>query len=122
MRSTLIVRVAVAGLLGMLMTGIVEAQNNYSTTFLPITNLVVYSGNDTIYPQYAGATVVTFGTPVTWAFGGTCATGAVAIRSGDKSLLTAVETAQATGRPIQVFVDDSQTVDGIVCWVRAVEM
>jgi hypothetical protein len=122
MKSALILRVAVAGLLGMLMTGIAEAQNNYSTTFVTITNLVFYSANDGVYPQYAGAAVVNFATPVIWAFGGPCATGAVAIRSNDKSLMTAVETAQATGRPIQVFVDDSQTVDGLVCWLRAVEM
>jgi hypothetical protein len=122
MRSALIVRVAVAGLLGMLMTGIALAQNNYSTTFVPITNLVFYSANDDIYPLYAGTAVVTFATPVIWTFGGSCSTGAVAIRSNDKSLMTTVQTAQATGRPIQVFVDDSQTVDGVVCWLRAVEM
>ena len=122
MKSMLIVRLAVAGLFGLLVTGIAAAQNNYSTTFVGITNLVFYSANDSVYPQYAGAAVVNFATPVIWAFGGPCATGTVAIRSNDKSLMTAVETAQATGRPIQVFVDDSQTVDGVVCWLRAVEM
>jgi hypothetical protein len=122
MRSALIIRVAVAGLLVTLMAGMAQAQNNYSTTFVPITNLVFYSANDGIYPLYAGATVVNFGTPVIWTFGGPCATGAVAVRPNDKSLITAVETAQATGRPVQVFVDDSQTVDGVVCWLRAVEM
>jgi hypothetical protein len=122
MRSALIVRGAIAGLLGMLVTGIALAQNNYSTTFVGVTNLVFYSANDAIYPPYAGAAVVNFGTPVIWAFGGACATGSVAIRPNDKSLMTAVATAQATGRPIQVFVDDSQTVDGVVCWLRAVEM
>jgi len=122
MKSASIVRVAVAGLLGLLTTGIALAQNNYSTTFVTITNLVFYSANDDIYPRYAGAAVVNFATPVIWTFGGPCATGAVAIRPNDKPLMTAVETAQATGRPIQVFVDDSQTVDGVVCWLRAVEM
>jgi len=116
------VRLAVVGLLGMLMSGVALARDNYSTTFVAVTNLVFYSANDDIYPQYAGAAVVNFATPVGWAFGGPCATGAVAIRSNDKSLMTAVETAQATGRPIRVFVDDSQTVDGVVCWLRAVEM
>jgi hypothetical protein len=122
MRRALIVRVAVAGLLGMLTTGIALAQNNYSNAFVGISNLVFYSTADDIYPLYAGATVVNLATPVTWTFNGPCATGAVAIRPGDKALITAVETAEATGRPIQVFVDDSQTVDGVVCWLRAVEM
>jgi hypothetical protein len=122
MRNALMVRLAVVGLLGMLTSGVALARNNYSTASVGVTNLVFYSANDDIYPQYAGAAVVNFATPVVWAFGGPCATGAVAIRSNDKSLMTAVETAQATGRPIQVFVDDSQTVDGLVCWLRAVEM
>jgi hypothetical protein len=122
MRSPLNVKPAIAGLVGVLMIGIAHAQNNYSTTFVTISNLVFYSGSDTVYPQYAGAAVVNFATPLTWAFGSPCATGAVAIRSSDKSLMTAVQTAQATGRPIQVFVDDSQTVDGVVCWLRAIEM
>ena len=122
MRSALNVKAVIAGLIGVVMIGIAHAQNNYSTTFVTITNLVFYSGSDTVYPQYAGATVVSFATPVIWTFGGPCATGSVAIRSSDKSLITAVQTAQATGRPVQVFVDDSQTVDGVVCWLRAVEM
>ena len=122
MRRAFIVRVAVAGLLGMLTTGVALAQNNYSTAFVGITNLVFYSASDHIYPLYAGATVVNFGTPVVWAFGGPCATGAVAIRPDDKPLITAVQAAQATGRPVQVFVDDSQTVDGVVCWLRAIAM
>jgi hypothetical protein len=122
MRSALNGKAAIAALVGVLMIGSAHAQDNYSTTFLTITNLVFYSGSDTVYPQYAGATVVNFATPVIWTFGGPCATGVVAIRSSDKSLITAVQTAQATGRPIRVFVDDSQTVDGVVCWLRAVEM
>jgi hypothetical protein len=122
MRSALNGKAAIAALVGVLMIGSAHAQNNYSTTFITITNLTFYSGSDTVYPQYAGATVVNFATPVIWTFGGPCATGAVAIRNSDRSLITAVQTAQATGRSIRVFVDDSQTVDGVVCWLRAVEM
>src|SRR5690348_9084860 len=107
MRRMLNVKAAVAALAAVSMIGVAQAQNNYSTTFVGISSLVFYSAADNIYPLYAGATVVTFGTPVVWAFGGSCATGAVAIRGSDKSLMTAVETAEATGRPIQIFVDDS---------------
>ena len=115
-------QVLLATLVGLLAVPSAQAGNNYSTTFVTISNLVFYSAADDVYPQYAGAAVVTLATPVTWAFGNNCATTVVAIRTGDKSLMTAVQTAQATGRPIQVFVDDAQTVDGTVCWLRAVEM
>ena len=45
----------------------------------------------------------------------------MAIRAGDKTLVSAVQAALATRRPILVFVDDSQTVDGVACYLRAVE-
>jgi hypothetical protein len=122
MKSALIPQVILATVVGLLAVPSAQAGNNYSTTFVTISNLVFYSASDDIYPQYDGAAVVNFATPVTWALGNNCATTAVAIHPADKSLMTAVQAAQATGRPIHVFVDDSQTVDGVVCWLRAVEM
>src|SRR5580704_7744948 len=115
-------RAFLISVLGLLAARIAEAGNNYSTSLVTISNLVFYSASDGIYPLYDGTVVVNFATPVTWSFGNNCANSVVAIRSGDKTLMTAVQTALATGRPIQVFVDDSQTVDGVVCYLRAVQM
>jgi hypothetical protein len=120
--KALITRALAAGIVGLLTMQPALAGNNNSTTSITIANLVFYSASDDIYPQYAGTVVVNMAQPITWQFGNNCATTAVAIRSADKTLMTAVETALATGRPIQVFVDDSQTVDGVVCYLRAVEM
>jgi hypothetical protein len=122
MKSAVIMKVLLTGVMGLLAAQIAQAQDNYSTSFVAIANLVFYSTNDAVYPQYDGAVVVLFAKPIAWSFGNSCATTAVAIRSGDKPLMTAVQAALATGRPIQVFVDDSQTVDGVVCYLRAVEM
>jgi len=122
MKSAFISRVLLAATASMLAAQAAQAQNNYSTTFVTISNLVFYSASDSVYPQYAGSAVINFATPLVWRYGNTCATGTVAIRPADKSLMTAVQAAQATGRPVQVFVDDAQTVDGVVCWLRAVEM
>ena len=120
--KSVIMRVLLIGVMGLLVAGTAEAGNNYSTAFVTISNLVFYSASDDIFPQYDGTVVVSFAQPVTWIFGNRCATSVAAIRSGDKTLMTAVQTALATGRPIQVFVDDAQTVDGIVCYLRAVQM
>jgi hypothetical protein len=122
MKSAFIPRFLLASVVGLLAAPIAQAGNNYSTTFVTISNLVFYSASDDIYPLYDGVVVVNFAQPLTWRFGNNCATGAVAIRSGDKTLMTAVQTALATGRPIQVFADDAQTVDGVVCYLRAIEM
>ena len=122
MKTALITRVLAAGIVGLLAAQGAQAGNNNSTTFVTIGNLVFYSVSDDIYPLYDGSVVVNLATPVTWQFGNNCATGAVAIRPGDKTLMTAVQTALATGRPVMLFVDDSQTVDGVVCWLRAIEM
>jgi hypothetical protein len=122
MKTGLIMRVLAPAVVGLLAAQSAAAANNYSTTFVTIANLVFYSASDDIYPLYDGAVVVNLAQPVTWQFGNNCATTAVAIRSGDKPLMTAVQTALAAGRPIQLFVDDSETVDGVVCWLRAVEM
>ncbi len=122
MKEAFNMKAIIAGLFGVSMAAMAQAQNTYSNGFVTISNLVFYSGSDTIYPQYAGAAVVSFAAPVTWVNSTGCASTAVAIRAGDKTLITAVETALAIGRPIQVFVDDAQTVDGVVCWLRAVEM
>jgi hypothetical protein len=122
MKSALITKVLLLSVVGLLAARIAQAGNNYSTTFVTISNLVFYSASDDIYPLYDGVVVVNFAQPLTWRFGNNCATGAVAIRSGDKTLMTAVQTALATGRPIQVFADDAQTVDGVVCYLRAIEM
>lgn len=122
MKSAVIAKILLASVVGLLAAQIAQAGNNYSTTFVTISNLVFYSASDDIYPLYDGTVVVNFAQPISWRFGSTCASGAVAIRSGDKTLMTAVQTALATGRPIQVFVDDAQTVDGVVCYLRAIEM
>jgi hypothetical protein len=122
MKTGLITRALAAGIVGLLAAQSVSAANNYSTAFITISNLVFYSVSDDVYPQYAGAVAVYLAKPITWQFGNNCSTTAVAIRSGDKPLMTAVETALATGRPVQLFVDDSQTVDGVVCYLRAIEM
>jgi hypothetical protein len=111
-----------AGLFALLAATGAQAANNYSNAFVTIGNLVFYSVSDDIYPLYDGTVVINFAQPVVWTFGGPCATGSVAIHSADTPLMTAVQTALATGRPVQVFVDDSKTVDGVVCWLRAVEM
>ena len=122
MKMALITRVLAAGIVGLLAARSAAAANNYSTTFITIANLVFYSASDDVYPQYDGTVVVYLAQPITWQFGNRCATSAVAIRGSDTPLMTAVQTALATGRPIQLFVDDSQTVDGVVCWLRAIEM
>lgn len=122
MKTRLITRALAAGVVGALAAQSAAAGNNYSTTFVTISNLVFYSLSDDVYAQYDGAVVVYLAQPITWQFGNNCATTAVAIRNADKPLMTAVQTALATGRPVQLFVDDSQTVDGFVCWLRAVEM
>jgi len=122
MKRKSIIKLFLTAIMALLTAQAALAQNNYSTTFIGITNLVFYSASDDIYPAYDGTVVVLMYTPITWAYGGTCATTAVAIRSADKTLMTGVQAALATGRPIQVFVDDSQTVDGVVCYLRALEM
>lgn len=122
MKCVTISRVLLAGIAGLLVSQLVRAQNNYSTTFITIENLVFYSASDGIYPLYDGATAVYLAQPITWQFGNSCSNTVVAIRPGDKTLMTAVQTALATGRPVQLFVDDAQTVDGVVCWLRALEM
>lgn len=120
--KSVIRKVFLMGAMGLLAAPLAQAGNNYSTAFVTISNLVFYSASDDIYPLYDGTVVVNFAQPVTWNFGNNCANSVVAIRSGDKTLMTAVQTALATGRPIQVFVDDAQTVDGVVCYLRAVQM
>lgn len=96
MKSVVITKVLLLSVVGLFAAGIAQAGNNYSTTFVTISNLVFYSASDDIYPLYDGTVVVNFGQPVVWRLGNNCATGAVAIRSGDKTLMTAVQTALAT--------------------------
>jgi hypothetical protein len=122
MKRNSILAAVLTGTVAMLAAAGAQAANNYSNAFVTITNLVFYSATDDVYPLYDGTVVINFAQPVVWTFGGPCATGSVAIHSVDAPLMTAVQTALATGRPIQVFVDDSKTVDGVVCWLRAVEM
>jgi hypothetical protein len=122
MKRKSIIKLCLTAIMALLTAQGALAQNNYSTAFVAISNLVFYSASDDIYPQYDGTVVVLFAQPVTWRYGSTCATTVVAIRSADKTLMTGVQAALATGRPIQVFVDDAQTVDGIVCYLRALEM
>jgi hypothetical protein len=122
MKRVTFFRLLAAAMVFLLTTQLAQAQNNFSTGFVTIANLVFYSASDDVYPLYDGSVVVSLSAPVTWQFGNSCANTAVAIRPGDKTLMTAVQTALATGRPVQLFVDDAQTVDGVVCWLRAVEM
>jgi hypothetical protein len=122
MKRAVMIKLFLMSAAGLLAAEAAQAQNNYSTTFAQISNLVFYSASDDVYPAYDGTVVVLFAQPITWTYGGTCATGTVAIRSADKTLMTGVQAALATGRPIKVFVDDSQTVDGVVCFLRAIEM
>jgi hypothetical protein len=96
------------------------ATSTYSTSFMTISNLAFYSASDTVFPQYAGIVEVLFAQPIDWAQPSSCDTGAVAIRSTDTPLISAVQAALATGRPVQLFVD-TRTVDGLVCYLRAIE-
>ncbi len=98
-----------------------NAQDNHSASFMTLQNLVFYSANDTVYPQYAGTVEVLFTAPIIWYTSTRCSTGAVAIRGTDTALISAAQTALATGRSVEIFVDDTQTVDGVVCFVRAIE-
>jgi len=104
-----------------LWSSVAHAQDNRSATYVTLANLVFYSAQDKIYPQYAGTVSIELTSPITWVTPTGCATGVVEIRGTDVALISAAQTALATGRPVEIFVDDSQTVDGVVCFVRALE-
>ena len=76
MKSAVIAKILLASVVGLLAAQIAQAGNNYSTTFVTISNLVFYSASDDIYPLYDGTVVVNFAQPITWRFGSYCASGA----------------------------------------------
>jgi len=115
-------KAVLVGLAGLLFCMPASAQDNHSSTFVTISNIVFYSTGDPVYPQWAGVTEVIFAQPIAWAAASSCSTTAVAIRAADKTLVAAVQTALATGRTVELFVDDAQAVDSSgVCYLRAVE-
>jgi hypothetical protein len=97
-----------------------SANSYYSTTTLTISNLLVESNNDNLYPAYVGTVEVYFTQAITWSSMTSCSTAAVFIRSGDSPLITAAEVAYTTGQPVKLYVDDSQQLAG-VRYLRAMQ-
>lgn len=98
----------------------IDAANDYSTSFLTIATLTYYSLAEPIYPTFEGVVEVYFTQPIAWTAQTSCSKNAVVIRGTDEPLVSAVQVALATNRPIRLFVDDSQQLSGI-CYLRAVE-
>ena len=97
-----------------------NAQDNYTSAYYPVAQLIFYSKTEPIHPNWAGFAQVTFDAPIAWAVSTTCSTSGVAIRAGDTHLMAAIQTALAMNRNVRFFVDDAQAVDG-VCILRAIQ-
>ncbi len=108
----------IAALAAVLFCGSAAAQDNYSTTFIPIDQVVFYSNSEPIYPAWAGYAEVIFTQAIAWSKATSCSTAAVAIRAADVHLISAAELALASGRNVRVSVEDSQILSG-VCILRA---
>ena len=110
-------------LLMVLLVSNASAANNYtpSGTLYEINKLVVYSTNETIYPSWAGFTILSFSQQLIWNTINNCSTSSVAIRIEDKHLISAAQAAYATGKGVRLYVDDAHRIDNSVCILRAFE-
>jgi hypothetical protein len=95
------------------------AANNYTNVSYEIRDVVLFSKQDPVYPEWAGFVEVEFVQPLAWAVSGVCAGSGVAIRGTDTHLIASAQTAYAMSRPIRVYVDDSQRLSGGYCILRA---
>jgi hypothetical protein len=96
------------------------AQNNATASYYEIKNLIFWSKEETVYPNWAGFVSVEFTQPLVWNVPGACSTTTVAIRPQDNHLMSAVQTALASGKPVRLYVDDAFKIDGN-CMLRALQ-
>ena len=113
--------VAGCGLLLIAAFGTVQAANNWTSAYYEIKNVVFWSKSDPIYPQWQGYVSVEFTQPLVWGIPGICSTTTVAVRPADTHVISAVQTALASGRTVRLYVDDSQRIDGTNCILRALQ-
>jgi hypothetical protein len=98
-----------------------HAANNSTDSYHEIRDLVFWSSVDAIYPEWQGYVSVAFTQPLTWTTTGVCNQTTVAIRPADKHMISAVQTALASGKPVRLYVDDAQRIAGTYCILRAVQ-
>jgi hypothetical protein len=101
--------------------GSANAQNNSTSSYYEIRNVIFWSKIEPIYPTWAGYISVEFTQPLVWATTGTCNTSTVAVRPEDTHIISAVQVALATGKPVRLYSDDAQRVDGSYCILRALQ-
>lgn len=101
--------------------GTVQAANNSTNAYYEIKNVIFWSKSDPIYPQWAGKVSIEFTQPLVWTSLGVCSITTVAVRETDTHVMSAVQTALASGRSVRLYVDDSQRIDGTYCIVRALQ-
>ena len=96
------------------------AANVYTDGGYKLNNTVMHSLQESIYPTWAGVVIIYPETPVTWIGGNLCNTNAMIIRNEDTHLISLVLAAYTTSQPVRLFADDSLTVDGNYCFLRAI--
>lgn len=90
-----------------------NAAQVYTNAFVSISRIGTYSKFH-LDSTYQGLVRVFFPAPVTWT-SGSCDTSSVFIKKDDPTLFAAVQTAMATGQPVQVFSDDTISMISGIC-------
>src|SRR4051812_35996019 len=116
MRATAILSTSIL----LLAAAVAGAQDNQSSGYYSIGQLVFFSKTEPVHPNWAGFVEVRFDSPVTWVLATSCSRSAVAIRAEDTHLMAGMQTALALNRSVRLFIEDSQVIDG-VCILRAVQ-
>jgi hypothetical protein len=106
-------------LLGIL--GTAQAQNNSTSSYYEIKNVIFWSKNEPIYPQWAGYVSVEFTQAIVWETPGVCNSVSVAVRPEDNHIISAIQTALASGRSVRLYVDDAQRISGNYCILRVLQ-
>lgn len=101
--------------------GSAQAANNSTNSYYEIKNLIFWSKTEPVYPNWAGYVSVEFTQSLAWVTAGVCHSTTVAIRPQDNHVMSAVQTAFASGRSVRLYVDDSQRIDGNICILRALQ-
>ncbi|XOV77478.1 MAG: hypothetical protein ACFHVJ_11005 [Aestuariibacter sp.] len=95
------------------------AENTYTNGFENhIEEILAFSSEDNLVPQWAGMTQLTFTSNINWVGGEGCSIGGVAIRNQDKHLISIAIQAYAMKKPLKLYADSTQKV-GSNCILRA---
>jgi hypothetical protein len=104
----------------LLFAPLAHAADNATTGYHEVNRILVHSSNDTIFPTWSGKAQITFATTLVWGTPNVCSTAAVVVHEDDTRLVAALHTAHAQGKPVRLYVDDSQ-LQGTYCILRAVQ-